>query len=137
MAQPQRPARERGSSTAEFAVILPALVFVLGLVLGAAAVGMVQLRLEESARLGARAAARGDTAQTVQSIVQEVQPGASSSVSLEGTYTRVTVSAAAPGIIGRLTGWELTADAQALTEHVPVSEGTESPDGLTNPEGTP
>lgn len=57
--QPQPPARERGSSTAEFAVILPALVFVLGLVLGAAAVGMVQLRLEESARLGARAAARG------------------------------------------------------------------------------
>lgn len=124
MPQPQPPARERGSSTAEFAVILPALVFVLGLVLGAAAVGMVQLRLEESARLGARAAARGDTAQTVQNIVQEVQPGASSSVSLEGTYTRVTVSAAAPGIIGRLTGWELTADAQALTEHVPVNEGT-------------
>lgn len=125
-AQPQPADYERGSSTAEFAVILPALVFVLGLVLGAAATGIVQLRLEESARLGARAAARGDTAQAVQAIVQDLQPGASSSISVEGAYTRVTVSATAPGIIGRMTGWELTADAQALTEHVSEGRSTEA-----------
>lgn len=68
------PENERGSSTAEFAVILPALVFVLALVLGAAATGIVQLKLEEGARLGARAAARGETAETVTRIVQEIDP---------------------------------------------------------------
>lgn len=108
--------RQRGSVTAEFAVTLPAVVFVLGLVLGAAALGIVQLRLEEGARLGARAAARGEGAETVTRIVQEIEPRAAVSVSTSGEFTRVEASRTAPGLIGQLTGWQLVADAQALTE---------------------
>lgn len=108
--------RQRGSVTAEFAVTLPAVVFVLGLVLGAAALGIVQLRLEEGARLGARAAARGESSETVTRIVQEIEPQAAVSVATSGEFTRVEVSRTAPGLIGQLTGWQLVADGQALTE---------------------
>ncbi|WP_326502798.1 TadE family type IV pilus minor pilin [Rothia nasimurium] len=108
---------ERGSSTAEFAVILPALVFVLALVLGAAATGIVQLKLEEGARLGARAAARGETAETVTRIVQEIDPAAIVTLAQDDDMTVVTVSRQAPGVVGKVSGWTLTADARALTEY--------------------
>ncbi|MBF0808286.1 pilus assembly protein TadE [Rothia nasimurium] len=114
---------ERGSSTAEFAVILPALVFVLALVLGAAATGIVQLKLEEGARLGARAAARGETAETVTRIVQEIDPAATVTLAQNDDMTVVTVSRQAPGVMGKVSGWTLTADARALTEQGPASEG--------------
>lgn len=117
------PEDERGSSTAEFAVILPALVFVLALVLGAAATGIVQLKLEEGARLGARAAARGETAETVTRIVQEIDPAATVTLAQDDDMTVVTVSRQAPGVVGKVSGWTLTADARALTEQSPVSEG--------------
>ncbi|MDO4898352.1 MAG: TadE family type IV pilus minor pilin [Rothia sp. (in: high G+C Gram-positive bacteria)] len=115
---PPKPAGagQRGSATAEFAVTLPAIVFILGLVLGAAALGIVQLRLEEGARLGARAAARGDDAASVTRLVQEIEPQAEVQITTDHEFTRVTVSRAAPGLIGNLTGWQLVADAQALTE---------------------
>ncbi|WP_237222501.1 TadE family type IV pilus minor pilin [Rothia nasimurium] len=111
------PEDERGSSTAEFAVILPALVFVLALVLGAAATGIVQLKLEEGARLGARAAARGETAETVTRIVQEIDPAATVTLVQDDDMTVVTVSRQAPGVVGKVSGWTLTADARALTEY--------------------
>ncbi|WP_237194934.1 TadE family type IV pilus minor pilin [Rothia nasimurium] len=111
------PENERGSSTAEFAVILPALVFVLALVLGAAATGIVQLKLEEGARLGARAAARGETAETVTRIVQEIDPAATVNLAQDDDMTVVTVSRQAPGVVGKVSGWTLTADARALTEY--------------------
>lgn len=117
------PENERGSNTAEFAVILPALVFVLALVLGAAATGIVQLKLEEGARLGARAAARGETAETVTRIVQEIDPAATVTLVQDDDMTVVTVSRQAPGVVGKVSGWTLTADARALTEQSPVSEG--------------
>lgn len=109
--------RERGSSTAEFAVVLPAVVFVLALVLGGAATGIVQLRLEESARLGARAAARGESTETVERIARHVEPDATVTVVFEGEMTKVQVSRLAPGVIGSMSGWTLTAEAQALTEN--------------------
>lgn len=117
------PENERGSSTTEFAVILPALVFVLALVLGAAATGIVQLKLEEGARLGARAAARGETAETVTRIVQEIDSAATVTLAQDDDMTVVTVSRQAPGVVGKISGWTLTADARALTEQGPVSEG--------------
>ena len=117
---------ERGSSTAEFAVMLPALVFVLALVLGAAATGIVQLKLEEGARLGARAAARGETAETVTRIVQEIDPAATVTLSQDDDMTVVTVSRQAPGVVGKVSGWTLTADAQALTEYSATTGGADS-----------
>ncbi|WHS50813.1 TadE family type IV pilus minor pilin [Rothia sp. SD9660Na] len=117
---------ERGSSTAEFAVMLPALVFVLALVLGAAATGIVQLKLEEGARLGARAAARGETAETVTRIVQEIDPAATVTLAQDDDMTVVTVSRQAPGVVGKVSGWTLTADAQALTEYSANTGGADS-----------
>ncbi|MDY6051230.1 MAG: TadE family type IV pilus minor pilin [Rothia sp. (in: high G+C Gram-positive bacteria)] len=113
---------ERGSSTAEFAVILPALIFILALVLGAAATGIVQLTLEEGARLGARAAARGETAETVTRIVQEIDPTAAVSLEHTDDMTVVRVSRQAPGLVGQISGWTLVADAQALTEQGATAE---------------
>lgn len=109
--------KDRGSATAEFAVTLPGVVFILALVLGAAATGMVQLRLEEGARLGARAAARGEDPATVTRIVLDIEPQAAVHIHEDGPYTKVAVSRVAPGLIGDISGWTLTADAQALTEH--------------------
>ena len=117
---------ERGSSTAEFAVMLPALVFILALVLGAAATGIVQLKLEEGARLGARAAARGETAETVTRIVQEIDPAATVTLAQDDDMTVVTVSRQAPGVVGKVSGWTLTADAQALTEYSATTGGADS-----------
>lgn len=124
-AAPQTTEDQRGSTTAEFAVALPAVVFILALVLGAAATGIIQLRLEEGARLGARAAARGEDSQAVTRIVHDVEPDATVTIGQQDGMTRVSVSRPAPGLVGRLSGWQLTADASALTEHT-VQSG-ESP----------
>lgn len=116
---------QRGSTTAEFAVALPAVVFILALVLGAAATGIIQLRLEEGARLGARAAARGEDSQAVTRIVHDVEPEATVTIGQQDGMTRVNVSRPAPGLIGKMSGWQLTADASALTEH--TAQGGEAP----------
>ena len=67
---PHKSPAEEGVITAEFAVALPAVTVVLALCLGAASTGVAQLKVEESARTAARAAARGD------SEVQPHRPGA-------------------------------------------------------------
>ena len=58
-ATPHKDAAEEGVITAEFAVALPAVTVVLALCLGAASTGVAQLKVEESARTAARAAAAG------------------------------------------------------------------------------
>ena len=55
---PHKSPAEEGVITAEFAVALPAVTVVLALCLGAASTGVAQLKVEESARTAARAAAR-------------------------------------------------------------------------------
>lgn len=55
-----RPGGEDGMVTAETAVALPAVVLVLALGLGAAGLGVDTVRCVDAARVGARAAARGD-----------------------------------------------------------------------------
>lgn len=47
--------------TAEFAVVLPAVVLVLALSLGAMGLALDQVRCVDAARAGARAASRGDS----------------------------------------------------------------------------
>ncbi|GAB3618884.1 hypothetical protein GCM10027417_01440 [Glutamicibacter endophyticus] len=50
---------ETGSSTAEFAVLLPVIALVLGLVLGCGALGAQQIRVQQAAAAVARELARG------------------------------------------------------------------------------
>lgn len=102
----------RGAVTAEFAVALPAVVLLLALLLAGSAAGVTQLRLEEAARAGARALARGEDAAAVDTIVHRLA-GASavSAVASDGGWFSVTVSGRVPGAVGSLLPWTLTARA--------------------------
>lgn len=126
---PHRSPAEEGVITAEFAVALPAVTVVLALCLGAASTGIAQLKVEESARTAARAAARGDSEVQIRSAVSRIDPAQSVQISVspddvaaaeagEGRarQVHVRVSRPAPGVIGSATGWVLRADAHARVE---------------------
>ena len=126
---PHEDAAEEGVITAEFAVALPAVTVVLALCLGAASTGIAQLKVEESARTAARAAARGDSEVQIRSAVSRIDPAQSVQISVspddvaaaeagEGRarQVHVRVSRPAPGVIGSATGWVLRADAHARVE---------------------
>lgn len=113
----------RGSVTAETAVVLPAITALLALLLLAVSAGMLQLRLEEGARAGARALARGDSAALVLDLVSRVA-GDNVSVSLAsaGSYATVTVQGKVDGVLSGLVPWTQSAQASARVETAgPVS----------------
>jgi Flp pilus assembly protein TadG len=80
--------------TAETAVVLPVLIFVLAGAVAAVTVVGAQLRCVDAAREAARAAARGEAAASVSRVAAETAPpGALTAVSADGDAVRVTVSA--------------------------------------------
>lgn len=80
--------------TAETAVVLPVLVFVLAAALAAVSVVTAQMRCADAAREGARAAARGESDSAVHEIAASSAPdGSAVSVSRAGENVTVTVSA--------------------------------------------
>lgn len=109
----------RGSATAELAVVLPAVMVLLGVLLLGLSMGIVQVRLEEGARAGARALARGDSPGQVMEIVARVS-GDSVSVALDesGEYGTVTVTGHERGALSWLVPWTQTAQAIAKVESV-------------------
>ena len=108
----------RGAVTAEFAVALPSVVLLLALLLAGSAAGVTQLRVEEAARGGARALARGAAAGEVGDIVRRLAgETAGSEVTLDGGWLRVTVSGRVPGAVGTLIPWALSATAWARAEN--------------------
>lgn len=129
---PHEDAAEEGVITAEFAVALPAVTVFLALCLGAASTGVAQLKVEESARTAARAAARGDSEAQIRSAVSRIDPAQSVQISVSpdavasdgavaadagrAREVHVRVSRLAPGVIGSATGWVLRADAHARVE---------------------
>jgi hypothetical protein len=107
----------RGAVTAEFAVTLPAVLLLLAMLLAGASAGVTQLRLEEGARAGARALARGDDSATVERIVRTLSGGsASAAVSADGEWLHVTVTDRVGGPLGASIPWLLTARASTLSE---------------------
>jgi len=103
--------------TAEFAVALPAVLVVLGLLLAGSAAGLTQLRLEEAARAGARALARGEDTASVGGIVRRLAgDSARSTVAVDGVWLSVTVSGTVSGAAGPLIPWTLTARAWVRRE---------------------
>lgn len=127
LSTPHKSPAEEGVITAEFAVALPAVTVVLALCLGAASTGVAQLKVEESARTAARAAARGDSEAQIRSAVSRIDPAQSVQISVSPDSTvgagegrarqvHVRVSRPAPGVIGSTTGWVLRADAHARVE---------------------
>ena len=123
---PRKSPAEEGVITAEFAVALPAVTVLLALCLGAASTGVAQLKVEESARTAARAAARGDSEAQIRSAVSRIDPAQSVQISVypdavaadagRAREVHVRVSRPAPGVIGSATGWVLRADAHARVE---------------------
>ncbi|MDQ0755214.1 TadE family type IV pilus minor pilin [Arthrobacter sp. B3I4] len=103
--------------TAEFAVALPAVILVLGLLLAGSAAGLTQLRLEEAARGGARALARGEDAAAVGGIVRHLAgDSARVAVASDAGWLSVTVSGTVHGAVAPLVPWTLTARAWARSE---------------------
>lgn len=123
---PHKSPAEEGVITAEFAVALPAVTVVLAICLGAASTGVAQLKVEDSARTAARAAARGDSEAQIRSVVSRIDPAQSVQISVSpdavaadagrAREVHVRVSRPAPGVIGSATGWVLRADAHARVE---------------------
>nr|WP_313959639.1 TadE family type IV pilus minor pilin [Arthrobacter sp. U41] len=102
----------RGAVTAEFAVALPAVLLLLAMLLAGSAAGVTQLRLEEAARAGARALARGEDAAAVDVIVRRLAGNtAAAAVASDGGWLSVTVSGRVPGAVGSLLPWTLSARA--------------------------
>lgn len=85
--------RERGTVTAEVALVLPAVVVVLLVccTLGAAVLG--QVRCADAARAAARAAAIGEPAAVVLAVARDLAgPEAQVSVETDGQWVQVVVS---------------------------------------------
>lgn len=108
---------QRGSVTAEVAVVLPVLVVLLALLLGTAHIGTVQLQLEEAARAGAREAMRGESSASVEQTVRRLAgSNATTSVAFGSGWTTVEVRARVDGPVVELMGIELIATASGKDE---------------------
>lgn len=99
-------AGERGAVTAELAVGLVSVVLVLGLLLSTASAAVAQLRCQDAARQGARAAALGESDETVAVVARTVAgPGSRVTVHRDGEWVEVTVTAP--------TRWSVLPDSSA------------------------
>lgn len=116
---------DRGSVTAETAVVLPVLVLVLAVLVFVLACVSAQLRCVDAARSAARLAARGEPAAAVQAAARAAAPaGAVVRVSRSGDQVLVVVDADVRpfGRVGRaLTEVSVSGRAAALAEETVVS----------------
>jgi hypothetical protein len=103
---------DRGSVTAEFAAVLPAVVLVLGCALGAMQLAAEQLRLQGADDQAVRLLGRGDPG--ARELVVAVNPNASIMVHSSGDL--VCAEARAPASIGILLGVTIAASACALDD---------------------
>lgn len=112
---------QRGSSTAEFAVLLPVVAAFLALVLGVGVCGSTQVRVEQAARAAARELARGEpAAHAVDTGHRLAGEGASVRIGSAGRYRKVEVTRTItlPWLSDR-EFLVLSAQAQARTEAGP------------------
>jgi hypothetical protein len=78
--------------TAELAVVLPAVVLVLALSLGAMGLALEQIRCVDAARAGARSASRGDSHGAVILVARRAAPPlAQVTVAMSGDLVRISV----------------------------------------------
>jgi secretion/DNA translocation related TadE-like protein len=111
----RRRGRERGYVTAETAIVAPALVALLALLLWALGAVATQLRCGDAARAGARAAARGEPAAVVLEVARAAAPhGADVRLRTEEQLHRVEVHARTPGPAA--LGLDVSAAATAHAE---------------------
>jgi Flp pilus assembly protein TadG len=119
----RRRRSDEGSVTAETAVVLPALVLLLVLLLWGLSVGSAQVRCVDASRVAARALARGEDPAVATSAALDAAPvGARVEVSVGASQVtvRVTATAPGPGSLGGSTGAvTVSASATAAREDVP------------------
>lgn len=84
--------RDEGMVTAEFAVVTMAIVIVTAIVISAVAVTVGEVRVQEAARAGARAAARGDPEAAIVAAALRSAPGSRVSVSRSDSAVVVKVA---------------------------------------------
>ncbi|MER7517256.1 TadE family type IV pilus minor pilin [Streptomyces sp. NPDC126499] len=106
---------DRGSVSAEAAVVLPALVLFTAALLWALAAAAAQIQCVDAARAGARLVARSEPVPSAEAAARAAAPeGARVGVVREGDLWRVTVESTTPGPGG--LGLTLRAAAVALAE---------------------
>ncbi|UVJ38839.1 TadE family type IV pilus minor pilin [Arthrobacter sp. CJ23] len=128
------PGKDRGAVTAEFAVALPAVLLLLAFLLAGSAAGVMQFRLEEAARAGARALARGESTGIIDDVVRRLAgQGATAVVAADGEWVTVTASARVPGPLGSVIPWTLSASASARGETPEASAAQVYPLGRSVP----
>ena len=110
--------RDSGTTTAETAVALPALALLLAMAVWAVSAAGAQIRCTDAARLGARAAARGEPIPWVRAVATRAAPDrAEVTVGRDATSTRVSVAAPVPPpLAGDLRALVVSAQAVARTE---------------------
>jgi len=104
-----RIGRDTGSVTAEFALVIPAVVLVLGCCLGAIQVVGQQVRMTDAAAGAARALGRGESSDHAAALANGAVPGVALSAESRGEFVCATLSA--PSGIGpfALVGLTVTA----------------------------
>jgi hypothetical protein len=114
------PSAASGMVTAEFAVVLPAVVLVLALSLGAIGLAVDQVRCVDAARAGARAASRGDSYGAVMAVTRRAAPSrALVSMATSGDLVQVTVVAPTRLAPDLFPAW-LRASSQAVAAREPT-----------------
>ena len=109
--------RDRGSVTAEAAVVLPALVLVIAAAIGGVSVVTAQLRCLDAAREAARAAARSEPAEVVRELAAQAAPaGGSAEVVTDPEQVTVTVRARVHLLGGLLPDVPVSGRAVGLRE---------------------
>lgn len=106
---------DRGSVTAEFAVVVPAVVLIVALTAGTLSASGRQVRLEQAAAQAARLVARGEEAERASAVVAAIAGTAATRVRADGDLVCVDVTAAAAGPLPlpplRATSCALPADS--------------------------
>lgn len=129
------PDDDRGSVSAEAAVVIPALVLFTMALVWALTAAAAQIQCVDAARIGARAAARSEPRAAALAAARSAAPrGARVTVGRAGELWRVRVEAPTPGP-GPLT-LTLNAEAAALDEgEVSGPSDSDVPSGPNGPNG--
>ncbi|WP_460579149.1 TadE family type IV pilus minor pilin [Humibacter ginsengisoli] len=114
--------RERGSVTAEFAAIVPAVLLVLAFALGAIEVVVQQARLTDAAADGARSLARGDGEGLARSNISGAVGQSAVSVRTSGDFVCVSLAQKAAGPAA-LTGLMVHSQGCALGDDAADQQG--------------
>lgn len=110
--------RERSASaTVELALGIVSLTVVLGVLLGALALGAARLGAHDAARVAVRAAARGEAPAHVIALATAARPGVDVAIHHDGDQVSVTVTSPLPASVTALT-------LPALSARLPLVRAT-------------